>query len=418
MPASLTSSGAGRKPTAEGTQVTLPFDPADPDFVADPYPTYAAMRSQGPVQWWGAGGLHLIPRHAEVNALLRDRRLGRVFTPLEPVERFRPWNFVNETAMLEMEPPDHTRLRQMVAREFTPRRVETMRERVAAITDVLLDDALAQGAVVDLVDTLAEPLPVAVIAELLGIPDADRPRLRPWSNAIVSLYEPAPAEGVEDAAIAAAQEFSDYLRELVARRRREPLGDLLSALAVSSEQGDQLSTDEVIGTCMLLLNAGHEASVNTLSNGFAALLAHPDQLARLQDDRSLIGTCAEEFIRYDSPLSLFERTALQPVEIGDATIGEGERVGLLLGSANRDEQVFAEPEQFDVGRRENPHVGFGAGIHFCLGAPLARMEVQVAIERVIERFPGIEPAGEPMRRSSYQFRGHTRVPVRLRAPGA
>lgn len=393
----------------------LPFDPSDPAFVADPYPTYASMRSDAPVMWWEERGLHLVSRHADVNALLRDRRLGRVFVPKEPAARFGPWNFVNETALLEMEPPDHTRLRQLVAREFTPRRVEGLRERVAATTDALLDEARADGDEVDIVAALAEPLPVAVIAELLGIPEVDRPLLRPWSNAIVALYEPAPASGVEDEAIAASQEFTDYLRDLIGRRRREPHDDLLSALAVDSANGDNLSTGEVIGTAILLLNAGHEASVNVLSNGFAALLCHPDELARVRADRSLIGPCAEEFIRYDTPLSLFERTAFAPVEVQGNRIGEGERVGLLLGSANRDDDAFAEPDRFDAGRRDNHHVGFGAGIHFCLGAPLARLEVQVAIERVIDRFPRVQLAGEPVRRPSYQFRGHARVPTRLRS---
>jgi cytochrome P450 len=394
--------------------VPHPFDPSDPAFVADPYPTYARMRADAPVMWWEERGLHLVSRYADVNALLRDRRLGRVFVPREPRDRFAPWNFVNETALLEMEPPDHTRLRQLVAKEFTPRRVEGLRARVAAITDALLDEALAHGEEVDIVTALAEPLPVAVIAELLGIPEADRPLLRPWSNAIVALYEPAPAPGVEDAAIAASREFTAYLRDLIDRRRSEPLDDLLSALAVDSATGDRLTTDELVGTAILLLNAGHEASVNVLSNGFAALLCHPDELLRVQHDRSLIGPCAEEFIRFDTPLSLFERTAFEPVEVQGTVVAEGERVGLLLGSANRDDEVFVDPDRFDAGRRDNHHVGFGAGIHFCLGAPLARLEVQVAVDRVIDRFRSIELAGDPARRPSYQFRGHSRVPVRLR----
>jgi cytochrome P450 len=389
------------------------FDPADPAFVADPYPAYARLRAEPGLHRWEERGVWLVARHAEVDAVLRDRRLGRVFTPREPRERFDPWNFVNEHSMLELEPPDHTRLRRLVSSSFTPRRVEALREAITGIVDGLLDDAEATGSV-DLVPALAEPLPVEVIAELLGVPEGDRPLLRPWSNAIVALYEPEHDDATAEAAITAAREFTAYLRELVARRRAAPGEDLLSGLVEVSEGGETLTEDEVVVTAILLLNAGHEASVNVAANGVVALLRTPSQLARLRDDPALVRPAVEELIRYDSPLSLFDRVALEPVVLADQPIAEGDRVAVLLGSANRDPEAFEDPDALDVGRAHNPHVGFGAGIHFCLGAPLARLELRIALDRLVQRFPGLALAGEPVRRPTFQFRGFSSVPVQLR----
>jgi len=384
----------------------MDFDPSDPGFVADPYPVYATLRARPPVRW---RDLWLVARHRDVDGLLRDPRLGRVFTPLEPAEVYRPWNLVNEHAMLEREPPDHTRLRRLVAGAFTARRVEGMRQRVRAVAQELVAPLVAAGGG-DLVSALAEPLPVAVIAELLGVPAADRHRLRPWSNAIVGLYELEPGPGVAQRAVAAAAEFDDYLRALVARRRREPGGDLLSALATAPAD-DRLTDDELVATAVLLLNAGHEASVNVLAGGALALLRHPDQLARLRADPGLVPAAVEELIRYDTPLSLFTRTAFVPVEVGGVRVAAGERVGLLLGAANRDPDAFADPDRLDVGRSPNRHVGFGAVIHYCLGAPLARVELQEALATLLPL--SINLLEDPPPRPTYQFRGPSRLPVRL-----
>jgi cytochrome P450 len=391
------------------------FDPADPVFVTDPHPVYAELRATPGLVRWDRKDLWLVARHAEVDAVLRDRRLGRSFTPREPTERFAPWNFVNEHSMLELEPPDHTRLRRLVSSSFTPRRVEALREAVTTIVDRLLDEAAdaAEDGVVDLVPALAEPLPVEVIAELLGVPAADRTLLRPWSNAIVALYEPEHSDADADAAITAAAEFTAYLRDLVAERRSQPGEDLLSGLVAVSEEGDRLTEDEVVVTAILLLNAGHEASVNVAANAVVALLTHPEQWRRLQADRTLVGPAVEEVIRWDTPLSLFDRLVLEPVEVAGAHLEPGERVGLLLGAANRDPAAFDDPDAFDVGRTPNHHVGFGAGIHFCLGAPLARLELRIALDRLVSRFPGLGLAGEPVRRPTYQFRGWSSVPVAL-----
>jgi cytochrome P450 len=387
-----------------------PFDPGARAFVEDPYPTYAMLRRDFPVSWYEPGGMWLVARHAEVNAILRDRRFGRVFVPKEPRDRYEPWNLVNEHAMLEMEPPDHTRLRQLVAREFTPRRVELLRPRIRELAQPMVDE-LADSDGGDLIAAVAEPLPVAVIAELLGFPSADRHLLRPWSNAIVALYELQSDEAVARRAVTAAREFADYLRALIAERCRVPGDDLLSALALQSVEGDSLTEDELVATAVLLLNAGHEASVNVLGNGVVALCRHPEQWRRLVEHPGLVRTAVEELIRFDTPLSLFQRTAFSDVEVAGRTIVRGQRVGLLLGSANRDEEVFERPDEVDVGRVDNPHVGFGAGIHFCLGAPLARVELDVALTALAGRFPTIALRAEPRVRATFQFRGFEQVSV-------
>ncbi len=263
------------------------FAPEDPAFLADPYPTYAELRRSAPLRWHEPAGFWLVPRHADVDAALRDRRLGRVFTPYEPYERYEPWNQVNIHALLEMEPPDHTRLRRLVARPFTPRRVERLRSWISSTAADLVEPLIQRGGG-DLVAEVAEPLPVQVIAELLGIPTADRHLLRPWSNAIVALYELEHDEQTADRAVEAAAAFDLYLRELVARRRREPADDLFSALAVQSVDGERLSDDELVATAVLLLNAGHEASVNVLGNGVLALLLHPEQLAKVRAESELL----------------------------------------------------------------------------------------------------------------------------------
>jgi len=386
------------------------FRPAEADFLADPYPAYAVLRLEAPVAFDESAGAWLVSRHPDVSALLRDRRLGRVFTPREPVTRFAAWNRLNVEAMLDLEPPEHTRQRKLVSSAFTPRRVAALREPVRRLADALLDAAVGDGRL-ELMSGLAEPLPVAVIAELLGVPEGDRHLLRPWSRDIVGLYELSYDDAAEARAVTAADEFDGYLRALIADRRRRPGGDLLSGLVAASDAGDRLSEDEVVATAVLLLNAGHEATVNAIGNGVLALLRTPGSLDRLRAEPDLLATAVEEMIRYDTPLSMFQRTAFADIDVAGHPIGAGERVGLLLGAANRDGQAFADPDIFDVARRDNPHVGFGAGIHYCLGAPLARLEMQVALEALLDRFPRLELATEPVRRPTFQFRGLTDLPL-------
>jgi cytochrome P450 len=396
----------------------VPLDLADPAVVADPYPAFAQAREVAPVQWHEGLGLWLAFTHPEANAVLRDRRLGRIWTDKEPADRFESFNLIHRNAILEMEPPHHTRLRRLISTAFARGHVERLRPWVEELAGRLVDDLVEESAgsrPVDLL-TMAEQLPVAVIAELLGVPEADRPLLRPWSNAIVKMYEYDRTRQREDDAERAADEFVAYLRGLAAERRRHPGDDLVSSLVeIRDAEGDRLTEDELVTTCILLLNAGHEATVNVTANGTLALLRHPGELARLRADRSLLPTAIEEFLRFDSPLQLFERTATEDVEIGGITVDAGQKIAALLGSANHDPAVFATPETLDVGRTENPHISFGAGVHFCIGAPLARVELQATFGALLDRTSSLELGGEPVRRPEFVIRGLASLPVVMHA---
>jgi cytochrome P450 len=396
---------------------SAPLDLGDPDVVADPYPSFRRARAEAPVQWHEGLGLWLAFTHAEANAVLRDRRLGRIWRDKEPADRFGSFNLIHRNAILEMEPPDHTRLRRLISTAFARGHVERLRPWVEELAGRLVDGLVerSDGAQpVDLLSGMAEQLPVAVIAELLGVPEADRPLLRPWSNAIVKMYEYGRTTAVESAAEDAAAEFVAYLRELAAERRQNPGEDLLSHLvSVRDAEGDKLTEDELVTTCILLLNAGHEATVNVSGNGTLALLQHPEQLRRLREDRSLLPTAIEELMRFDSPLQLFERTATEDVEIGGVTVERGRKIAALLGSANRDPAVFVEPDTLDVGRTENPHISFGAGVHFCIGAPLARVELQASFGALLDRTSSLELGAEPRRRPEFVIRGLADLPVVL-----
>jgi cytochrome P450 len=322
---------------------------------------------------------------------------------------------IHENSLLENEPPTHTRLRRLVASAFARGHVERLRPRIDELADRLASDvadAGADGSPVDLISLYAEPLPVQVIAELLGVPRSDWSLLRPWSNAIVKMYEYAVSDEQRGAAETASREFVEYLRDLVALRRKQPGDDLVSSLiAETDSDGARLSEDELVTTCTLLLNAGHEATVNVVGNGVAALLTHPDQLATLRGDSGLVPSAVEELIRYDSPLQLFERTATQDTEIGGAIVEAGTKIAALLGAANRDPAVFEDPDRFDVARADNPHLGFGAGIHFCVGAPLARVELQASLSTLLRRFPALTLAEVPQRRPEFVIRGVRSLPV-------
>jgi cytochrome P450 len=399
------------------TVAAAPLDLTDAAVVADPYPSFAAARAVAPVQWHEDLGLWLAFTHTESNAVLRDRRLGRIWRDKAPAERFESFNLIHRNAILEMEPPDHTRLRRLISTAFARGHVERLRPWVEALAGSLVDGLVERSGgtrPVDVLSGMAEELPVAVIAELLGVPEADRPLLRPWSNAIVKMYEYGRTTRIEDAAERAAAEFVGYLRTLAAERRRSPGEDLLSHLVqVRDTEGDRLTEDELVTTCILLLNAGHEATVNVSGNGLLALLEHPDQLRRLRDDPALLPTAIEELMRYDSPLQLFERTATEDVEIGGITVARGQKIAALLGSANRDPAAFAEPDTLDVARTENPHISFGAGVHFCIGAPLARVELQASFGALLARTSRLELGAQPVRRPEFVIRGLRELPVVL-----
>jgi len=394
------------------------LDLAGADFVDDPYPELSRLRKLGPVVRHEPTDLLLVTRHAAVGAALRHRSLGRIWRDLEPEQTYGPFNTLHRNQMMEHEPPAHTRLRRLVAGAFTRGHVERMRPRIEAIAEGLLDGLAVAAAAgpVDVVAGYAEPLPVAVIADLLGVPAADRTLLRDWSQAIVAMYELGRTPQVEAAAIAASTDFATYVRELVAERRERPADDLVSDLVRASADGSQLSDDELVASVVLLLNAGHEASVNVFGNGLVALLGDRDQLARVTSSAVPVPIAVEELLRFDAPLQLFERTATGDIELAGVPVRRGAQVAVLLGSANRDDNVFANAHRFDVGRDPNPHLGFGMGVHFCLGAPLARMELAISLAALLARWPSLVLAGEPVRRPTFVLRGYARVDVSLEGP--
>ncbi|MFE6627182.1 cytochrome P450 [Streptomyces rochei] len=389
------------------------FDPWDPAFVADPYPAYAELRARGRVLYYEPSDQWLVPHHADVSALLRDRRLGRTyvhrFTHQEfgrtpPPPEHEPFHTLNDHGMLDLEPPDHTRIRRLVSKAFTPRTVERLKPYVRSLADELVGDLVAAGGG-DLLTDVAEPLPVAVIAEMLGIPESDRAPLRPWSADICGMYELNPSEETAARAVRASLEFSEYLRTLIAARRKTPGDDLVSALIAAHDEDDRLTEQEMVSTCALLLNAGHEATVNTTVNGWWALFRDPAQLATLRADHSLVPTAVEELMRYDTPLQLFERWVLDEIEIDGTTIPRGAEVAMLFGSANHDPAVFTAPDRLDLARRDNPHISFSAGIHYCIGAPLARIELAASMTALLEHAPTLRPTAEPERTPNFVIRG-------------
>ncbi|MEU4110368.1 cytochrome P450 [Streptomyces sp. NPDC027717] len=395
------------------------FDPWSPEFLADPYPAYAELRARGRVIRYEPTDQWLVPHHADVSALLRDRRLGRTyrhrFTHEEfgrtaPPPEHEPFHTLNDHGMLDLEPPDHTRIRRLVSKAFTPRTVERLRGYVHGLADSLVADLVAAGGG-DLLTDLAEPLPVAVIAELLGIPESDRAPLRPWSADICGMYELNPPPEVAARAVRASVEFSEYLRGLIAARRTEPADDLISALIAAHDEGDRLTEQEMISTAVLLLNAGHEATVNATTNGWLALFHHPGQLAALRADHTLVPTAVEELLRHDTPLQLFERWVLDDIELAGTTIPRGAELALLFGSANHDETVFDDPTSLDLSRGDNPHISFSAGVHYCIGAPLARLELAASMTALLRRAPTLTLAAEPPRKPGFVMRGLAELKV-------
>jgi cytochrome P450 len=385
------------------------FDPGDPAFLTDPYSEFARLRESGEVHRHEGLGLAIAVSHAAASAVLRHRGLGRIWADAQPAEQFVSFNLLHRNSLLENEPPAHTRLRRSISSAFGRGHVERLRPTVAVLAERMVDDLaarIASDGQADLLEHLAQPLPVAVIAELLDIPEADRPRLVPWSNAIVKMYEYGlPPEG-QQAAEQAAEEFAGYLREITEARRRSPGSDLVSDLAQA-----ELTSDEVVATAVLLLMAGHEATVNVIGNGVWALLRHADEWQRLLKDPALLEPAVEELIRYDSPLQLFERTATEDVEIAGFRIAKGEKIAALLGAAARDPEVFDAPDTLDLGRSPNPHIGFGVGIHYCIGAPLARVEVAAALRALTLRLPALRLANQPERRPEFVIRGLRTLPV-------
>jgi cytochrome P450 len=385
---------------------TTSLDLTDAEVIADPYPHLAEERARHPVAWHEPTQMYLAFDHASVTAIQRDRRLGRLWNDRRPVDYLEPFNLLHRNQMMENEPPEHTRLRRPVAAAFNRGHIERLRPRVRDLAATLLAEIDPAG--FDVIAQYAEPLPVLVIAELLGVPASYAPSLREWSQAIVRMYEPGPGPEVVDAAVAAATDFADLVRSLVAERRAVPRDDLITDL-VGPGPAVGLTEDEVVAAVVLLLNAGHEASVNVFGNGLVAMLRRG---LTPGDDLALT---VEEMLRFDSALQLFERTATEHVEVGSAgttvVLEPGQKVAVLLGSANRDPAAFERPDDFDVARTPNNHVAFGVGVHFCLGAPLARMELFESLTSLFATYPSLGLAGEPESRGTFVRRGYRRGPL-------
>jgi cytochrome P450 len=393
----------------------IQFNPMDPEFVADPYPTYHRLRTEDPVHH-SPLGFWVLTRYDDVVAALRDPRLAKEAIASFVAARFGAPVPAMGLSMLDRDPPDHTRLRGLVSKAFTPRVVEGLRPRIQQIVDALLDGVAARGSM-DLVEEFAYPIPVIVICEMLGVPVEDHERFKGWSLDIargLDLIWLGPDSEVGRRSIAARQSLAEYFRGLIAQRRAAPRTDLLSGLIAAEEAGDKLNEVELLATCILLLIAGHETTVNLIGNGTLALLRHRDQLQRLQRDPGLIGSAVEELLRFDGPVQRTARIPSDDIVIGGRTIAKGQMVMPFIGAADRDPAQFPDPDRLDIGRADNRHIAFGWGIHFCLGAPLARIEGQIAIGTLVRRLPKLELAiRHPEFRQSLTLRGLKALPVKF-----
>ena len=396
------------------------FDPADPAFIADPYPTLNALRERGPIHRDAEWNLWLVTRYKDVRAVQLDRRLGRVEqghalpSDLRPIrelglEGWGPYYEVERHSLLMLEPPEHTRLRALVNRAFTPRRVRDLRTPVTSIADALLE-SLRDRSTFDLLGDYAQPYSVRVIATLLGAPVDDADLLLDWSHAIVKMYELHTTRRQARAAIDASREFSEWVGRLIASRRADPQDDLITALCFAETAEGRLSDAEITSTVILLLNAGHEATVNTMGNGIVAAMHDGDAWRQLVNRDVTPAVAIEEMMRFDPPLQLFERYVLTDgVEIAGTPIPPGDKVAVLFGSANRDPRRFEAPDEFRINRGDPDHITFGAGVHFCLGAPLARLELDIAVDRLTATFPNAALASEPHREDGFVIRGYRTV---------
>jgi hypothetical protein len=391
----------------------LQFNPMDPDFVANPYPMYHRLRAEDPVHH-NPLGFWVLTRYEDVVMVLRDPRFAKEAIAAFVVARFGIAPAGIGLSMLDRDPPDHTRLRGLVSKAFTPRVVETLRPHIQQIVDGLLDRVEGQHSM-DLIEDFAYPIPVIVICQMLGVPVEDRDRFKQWgldvARGLDALMLPPDSE-VTKRATNARHALTDYFRQLIAARRSTPRADLLSALIAAEEAGDKLTEEELLASAILLLVAGHETTVNLIGNGTLALLRHPAELRRLREDPGLIASAVEELLRYDGPVQRTARIPSDDVVIGGRTIPKGEMVMPFIGAADRDPAQFSEPDRLDLGRTDNRHIAFGLGIHYCLGAPLARVEGQIAINALLRRLPKLALATErPDYRQSLTLRGLSSLPV-------
>jgi unspecific monooxygenase len=393
------------------------LNPRDPDFYNDPYKYYAYLRQHTPIFYWEDFGLYCFLNHEDIHILLREKRLGRQITHLHSREALgwaperqdlRAFIEVDRHSLLELEPPAHTRLRALIHKAFVAKNIEYMRPAMTERCEKLLDqlaEAIARDGKADLKELYATPLPVWTIADMLKVPLEKSPKLLDWSHAMVAMYELGRTPEQERLAVQAAEEFTAYVKALIAERRLAPGDDLISMLVQVEVEGEHLTEDEVISTVILALNAGHEATVNVIANGVYALLKNPTQWQALQVDVNLVRPAVEELLRFDTPLHLFTRYVLEDFEYKGISLKVGQQIAVLLGAGNHDPARFDQPACLDLSRNPNPHDSFGGGIHYCVGAPLARLELAVAIPLLLKRFPNLQLAEEPVWRNSWHFRG-------------
>lgn len=390
----------------------LRLDPHEPAFFQNPYEVYAFMHGTSNVFFWEEFGFWCFGGFDDVNRLLRDRRFGRRSPAGIPDSRgigqdrthLKAFDGIETNSMLELEPPVHTRLRTLVNRAFVSRHVERLRPRVEALANELIDRF--EPGEVDLLPAFASPLPITIIAEMLGVPVEMGPQLLDWSHRMVAMYMHGRTRETEETADRAARDFSDFLRGYVAERRKKPGDDLLSLLIAAQEDGQKLSEDELVSSAILLLNAGHEATVHQTGNAVRSILAQGGDPRRFFTSPEATAATVEECLRFDAPLHMFTRYAYQEIEVSAGIlVRPGETVGLLLGMANHDPTAFAEPLAFRPDRADQKNVSFGAGIHFCVGAPLARLELQVSLKTLFDRLPRLRLAEQPRFRDTYHFHG-------------
>ena len=401
----------------------IPFN--DLAFLQDPYPILNAVREETPIfrqaKVTTGREIWFLTRHDDVQKALRDRRLGRVFDHVltyeetgteEPDPTLRPYLDIERWSLLQMEPPDHTRIRSLLSREFTPRRVASLQPRMLEIVTDLLDNASSDE--IDVITDLAQPFSLLVMCELIGAPFEDQGLLLDWSHRIVKMYELDTTPEQVASAVEASAEFAAWTKDLIATRRAEPRDDLVSGLCFVDTDDGMLTTDEIVSTIILLLNAGHEATVNTLGNGLAALLDRRDQWQRLTSREVPFATAVEELFRFDSPLQLFERWVLvDDFEIAGTHIPKGHKIAMLFGSANRDPRKWENPDTFDIARGDPTHVTFGWGLHHCIGAPLARLEVASVLEGLATRYPEAHLVSQPVRHPTFVIHGFEAVDISL-----
>ncbi|MBI1784789.1 cytochrome P450 [Candidatus Sumerlaeota bacterium] len=399
--------------------MAVEFDPTLPSFRADPFPMFIRLREEDPVHWSAILGGWVLTRYAEVKAVLGDAsfsadRISPFMANLSAMmrERFRPLGESLGQWVVFTDPPRHTRLRSLQNKAFSPPRIQKLRPRVREIAAELIAPMAARSAM-DLIADFAYPLPVTVIAEMVGVPRGDLDRFKVWSDELALFVGSAMGTpGKWDRAQRSLIEMEDYFRGLIAARRAEPRDDILSALIAAEEDGDKLSAEELLTNAIGLVFAGHETTTNLIGNGILTLLKFPEALEELRLHPERIAPAVEELLRYDGPVGAIVRIARRDAEIGGKTVRRGERVFVMLNAANRDPEQFADPDRLDFGRKENAHLTFGYGVHYCLGAPLARLEGQLALEALLSAFPSFRLGGEPLCwRDSLVLRGVERLPI-------